>query len=66
LIIKQNEPAISIAVHPYIHAYFTNGVISRQMKWFFKYRKWITLIEDSSLGITDFKFLNKEAEVIEI
>jgi len=66
LIVKQNEPAISIAIHPYLFSYFTKGVISKQMKWFFKYGKWITLIEDSSLGITDFKFLNKEAEEIQI
>lgn len=66
LIVKQNEPKISIALHPFLYAYFTKGLMSKQVRWFFKFGKWINLIEDSSLGITDFNFLNKEAEEIEI
>lgn len=66
LLSRQNESNISISVHPYLYAYFTKGVVSKQMKWFLKHNKWVKLVEDSSLGITDYKFHNKEGEVIEV
>lgn len=66
LLVKQNEKHIAISVHPFLYAYFTKGLISRQVKWFFKYHRWVKLEEDSSLGITDFKFRNKLGEDIEV
>ena len=63
---KQNEKNIKIALHPYLYSYFTSGLISRRVKWFMKYSKWIQLEKDSSLGITDYKFLNEADEVIEL
>ncbi len=63
---KQNEQKLSIVLHPYLFAYFTKGWRNRRMKWFFKYNKWVNLIEDSSLPVTEYKFLNKEMEEIEL
>ncbi len=63
---KQNEKHLTIALHPYLYAYFTKGVVSRQMKWFLHYHRWINLEEDTSLGVTEFKFLNKNGEEIAI
>jgi ribonuclease G len=63
---KQNESGISIVLHPFIYAYYREGIISKQMKWFFKYRVWVKLIKDSSIGITEFHFLNKLGDEIEI
>lgn len=66
LITEQNETHISLFVHPYLYAYFTFGFLSKRMKWFLKYKKWIMLLEDSSLGITEYKFINKQNEEIEL
>ena len=66
LLTKQNERNIKLAVHPYLFSYFTKGVISRRVKWFLKYSKWIGIEQDSSLGVTDYKFLNGADEEIEI
>ncbi len=66
LLAKQNEKSLSITLHPYLYAYYRNGVISKQMKWFLKYHRWVNLEEDTSLGITEFKFLNGIGEEIEI
>jgi len=66
LIMKQNEKGITLTVHPYLYAYFTKGIINQRMKWFFKYTQWIGVEQDSSLAITDFRFLNKEGEGIQI
>ncbi len=63
---KQNEKSLVLALHPFLHAYYTKGMISKRLKWFFKYRRPITLVKDSSLGITEFHFLNKDGEEIEL
>ncbi len=63
---KQNESGISIILHPFVYAYYREGIISKQMQWFFKYRTWVKLTKDSSIGITEFHFLNKHGDEIEI
>jgi ribonuclease G len=66
LLMKQNEQDLVLAMHPYLHAFFTKGIISHRVKWFFKYKRWLNLEIDSSLGVTEFKFLNKEGEEIQL
>jgi ribonuclease G len=55
-----------LTVHPYLYAYFTKGFISKRVKWFFKYKRWIGIVQDSSLGLTEYEFMNKMGEVIEV
>ena len=66
LLVKQNEKAISLALHPFLHSHFTKGIISKQLKWYFKYKKWVTLYKDSALPITEFKAFSKSGEEIEL
>lgn len=66
LLMSQNESKVSIIVHPFIYAYYREGIYTRQMKWWLKYKKWVNLIKDSSLGITEFHFLNAHGEEIEL
>ncbi len=63
---KQNERDISIVLHPYLYAYFVQGFPSRRMKWFMKYKRWVKVVKDTSLGITEFHFRNQMGEDIEI
>ncbi|MDP5122128.1 MAG: Rne/Rng family ribonuclease [Spirosomaceae bacterium] len=63
---KQNERGISIIVHPFVYSYYREGIITRQMKWFAQYKTWVKLIKDSSIGITEFHFLNKDGDEIEL
>ena len=63
---KQNEPHLVLALHPFLYAYYTKGFISKRVKMFFKYKRWIELVKDSSLGITEFHFLNKDGEEIDL
>jgi ribonuclease G len=63
---KQNETKLVLALHPFLFAYYTKGIISKRMRWFFKYKKSVELIRDSSLAITEYKFLNKDGEEIEL
>jgi len=67
LLVKQNEKNLVLAVHPYLHAYFTQGLFtSQRMRWYFKYKRWVKMMKDTSMGITEFKFLNKEGEEIQL
>ncbi len=65
LFIKQNEKTIKLIVHPYLFSYFTIGVISRQYKWFIKYRRWVKIQQDPDLSIKDFLILDSEGQTIE-
>lgn len=67
LIQKNNEKGILLIVHPYLEAYFTKGgIFSKRFKWLLKYGRWVKILADSSLGINEFKFKNKQDEEIEI
>ncbi|MDQ3395875.1 MAG: Rne/Rng family ribonuclease, partial [Bacteroidota bacterium] len=66
LLSNQNEGSIRISLHPYLYAYFTKGIISKRVKWYLKYHKWVVLEEDSSLGVTEYRFSNKIGEEIEL
>ena len=63
---QQNEKKLTLSVHPYLHAYFTKGIMSKRFNWFLKYQKWVTLIEDSSLAITEYNFFNENGELIQL
>jgi ribonuclease G len=66
LLVKQNEKYLVLAVHPYLHAYFTQGFISHRMRWYFKYKRWVRLVKDTSMAIMEYKFLNREGEEIQV
>jgi ribonuclease G len=66
LFVKQNEKELVLALHPFLYAYYTKGIISKRVKMFFKYKKWVKIVKDSSLGITEFHFLNKDGEEIDV
>lgn len=65
LLVQQNETDLTLAVHPFLYSFYTKGLFSKRMGWFMKYKKWINMVEDSSLPITEYKFINKAGEVIE-
>jgi ribonuclease G len=66
LFTKQNEKKLVLALHPYLHSYFSLGLFSRRFLWWWKYKRWVDLVKDTSLGITEYHFLNGEGEEIEL
>jgi ribonuclease G len=66
LFVKQNETELVLALHPFLYAYYTKGIISKRVKMFFKYKRWVKIVKDSSLGITEFHFLNRDGEEIDV
>ena len=63
---KQNEGHLVLALHPFLYAYYTKGLISKRIKLYFKYKRLVDMVKDSSLGVTDFHFLNKDGEEIDL
>ncbi len=63
---KQNEKRLVLALHPFLYSYYTKGLISKRMKLYLKYKHWVDMVRDSSLGITEFHFLNKDGEEIDL
>jgi ribonuclease G len=64
LLTDRKEAAVSLLVHPYLQAYFTKGIISIQVKWFFKYKKWIQVRSVTANHLLQYSFVNKNNEEI--
>ncbi|MCQ2280816.1 MAG: ribonuclease E/G, partial [Bacteroidales bacterium] len=61
---KQSEHKITIELHPILYAYFTKGLISKQVRWFLKYKKWIRLRQNADCHLLQHKFFNHDMEEI--
>jgi ribonuclease G len=66
LLQEQNEKGLRLLVHPFLYAYFTKGLISRRVKWYFKYKKWIHLKEVKSYHFLEYHFFNKNMDEINL
>tara|TARA_Y100000589_G_scaffold162041_1_gene153972 strand:- start:36813 stop:38360 length:1548 start_codon:yes stop_codon:yes gene_type:complete len=64
LINKSFDKRFSLVVHPYLEAYFKKGILSRQMKWLFKYKKWIPVRGLSSQNLLQYTFIDKNKKEI--
>jgi ribonuclease G len=49
-------------VHPFVEAYLTKGINSLQMKWFMKYKKWVTVIPRDSFKYLEYRIYNSNKE----
>ncbi len=63
---EQNEKNITLCVHPYIEAYIKQGIYTQQMKWYFKYGKWIKVKSNPAYQITEFHFFSSKDEEIKL
>lgn len=66
LMLDKKESKITLLVHPYLAAFFTKGLISKQLKWFFKYKKWIPVKSVSANHLVEYSFLDKNDNKIVI
>ncbi|MFW6224603.1 MAG: ribonuclease E/G, partial [Bacteroidota bacterium] len=66
LIQEQNESKVKLQVHPYIYAYLTKGLISEQVKWFFRYKKWVPIKANMNYHSLKYKFFNSKNDEINI
>lgn len=64
LINDKKETSIALVVHPYVASFFKIGLISKQVKWFFKFKKWIPVRGVTSQHLLQYTFVNKENKEI--
>jgi ribonuclease G len=64
LIGKQLEKGFYLTVHPFIYAYLTKGIFSKQWNWFLRFHRWIKIVEKNSFALVEFKFYNKNNDEI--
>jgi ribonuclease G len=64
LILDRKENKVALLVHPYLEAYFKKGLISKQLKWFFKYKKWIPIRGVTANHLLQYTFVNGKNEEI--
>ncbi|MFH1321624.1 MAG: Rne/Rng family ribonuclease [Bacteroidota bacterium] len=62
----QNEPSLTLCVHPFIWAYLSKGLMSVQRKWFLKFRRRIKVRAVSSYHFLEYRFFNKNDEEIKM
>lgn len=61
---EQNEKNVTLSVHPYIEAFLKKGLFSKQLKWYFKYKKWVKVKAVSAHNFTEYHFLSdKDIEI---
>jgi ribonuclease G len=66
LMSKKKPGTITLSVHPYLEAFFTKGLISKQVRWFFKYKKWVPVRGLSSYKLLDYTFKNQKNKKIKV
>lgn len=64
LLTDRKEKKVALLVHPYLEAYFKKGMMSRQVKWFFKYKKWIPVRGLTSNHLLEYAFVDQNNEEI--
>ncbi len=60
----KKEAKITLLVHPYLEAFFKKGLVSKQMKWFLKYKKWVSVRGVTANNLLQYTFVNAKGEEI--
>ena len=64
LMSSNSHKNIALNLHPFIAAYITKGLPSIQVKWFFKYKKWIKILSRDAYPYLKFEFTKNNGKVI--
>ncbi|MCX6249502.1 MAG: Rne/Rng family ribonuclease [Bacteroidetes bacterium] len=66
LVREQNEPYLTLFVHPYTHAFLTKGLFTFKWKWYRKFKRWIRIKPQSSYHFLEYHFFNKNGDEIKM
>ena len=53
---KNSDKKVVLNVHPFVAAYLQKGLISEQVKWFLKYKKWIKVLPRDAYQYLQYRF----------
>jgi len=57
---------VALRVHPYIESHFKRGIVSKQMKWFLKFKKWVPIVGVTDYHLLQYSFQDKSGKVIDL
>ena len=57
---------LSLETHPFVHAYLTKGLPSRQMRWLWRHQAWVPIRAEDGLGMTEYTFFDANGEDIRL
>lgn len=61
-IMQKEKGKLYLHVHPFVEAFLSKGFTSIQMKWFLKYKKWVTIIPRDSFKYLEYRLYNAKKE----
>ena len=66
--IAQSRPKskVKLVVHPYVEAFLKKGIMSLQMKWFWKFHKWIRIEVDNDFHLKQYQFFDENEDEIRL
>jgi ribonuclease G len=53
---KNKNKKLTLHVHPFVASYLKKGIISEQIKWFFKHKKWIKVLPRDAYQYLQYRF----------
>lgn len=60
----KTHQTLRLFVNPLVEAYLRRGFPSIRMKWFLAHKKWIQIVPDENIAITDYRFFDAHDEEI--
>jgi ribonuclease G len=66
LLKTQKESSINLTLHPFLAAYFTKGIFSKQFKWFWQHKKWVNVKAVKSYSFLEYRFFNDKDDEIRL
>lgn len=66
LIEDRKEKDVTLFIHPYIESHFKRGLISKQLKWFFRFKKWIPIVGVTNYHLLQYAFKDKKGKEIKL
>ena len=66
LVSEKEMSGLTLSVHPFIHAYITKGFPSRQMKWAWRWKKWVNVKPESSMQFLAYKVADASGSEIPV
>ncbi len=64
-VLQQNpKKSVELSVHPYLEAFFTKGLMSKQMRWFLKHKRWVSVNGLSSYRFLEYNITDKNKKKI--
>lgn len=61
---NMNHKRLTLRAHPMVISYIKHGIPSLRMKWWWKYRRWLKLIPESSYFVTRLEFQDADGHPI--